>query len=326
MTEPLISVIIPVYNVEKYLEKCISSVVGQTYKNIEIILVDDGSTDKSGTMCDLLAEKDSRIVVIHKANGGLSSARNAGLDIAKGDYIGFVDSDDWIEPDMYACLLRNMLKESADISACGVYYHRNSKTKTDRDITGYRVFSRYEAVNCVIQRNSIIKAYVWSKLYSKHIFSKLRFPEGKTYEDLFTILPVIDAAEKIVVTMQPKYHYIKRPGSITTSEFSSSSWDLVESRRAFHEYLLDKYPELAKYAEYLCLVSYYRVLDKMLLSKTAVDRQEKKALVEFLRENTAKVLKNPQMTKKRKIAAIALYGSEHAYLLLLHLQSMLERL
>jgi len=326
MTEPLISVIIPVYNVEEYLEKCINSVIAQTYRNIEIIMVDDGSTDKSGTMCALLAEKDSRIVVIHKANGGLSSARNAGLNIAKGDYIGFVDSDDWIEPDMYECLISNMLKENADISICGIYYNRESKTKTDRDITGYRVFSRYEAVNCVIQRNSIIKAYVWSKLYSKHIFSKLRFPEGKTYEDLFTILPVIDAAEKIVVTMQPKYHYIKRPGSITTSEFSSSSWDWVESRRAFHEYLLDKYPELAKHAEYLCLVSYYRVLDKMLLSKTEVDRQEKKALVDFLRENTAKVLKNPQMTKKRKIAAIALYGSEHAYLLLLHLQSMLERL
>ena len=118
MAEPLISVIIPVYNVEKYLEKCINSVIGQTYKNIEIIIVDDGSTDKSGLICDFFAGKDTRIVVIHKVNGGLSSARNAGLDIAKGDYIGFVDSDDWIEPDMYECLLCNMLKENAD-KYCG---------------------------------------------------------------------------------------------------------------------------------------------------------------------------------------------------------------
>ena len=324
MTEPLISVIIPVYNVEKYLEKCISSVVGQTYKNIEIILVDDGSTDKSGTMCDLLAEKDSRIVVIHKANGGLSSARNAGLDIAKGDYIGFVDSDDWIEPDMYESLLRNMLKESADISACGVYYHRNSKMKTDRDITGYRVFSRCEAIDCAVRNNGFIKVYAWNKLYSKHVFSKLRFPEGKTYEDLFIILPAIDSAEKIVVTKQPKYHYLKRPGSITNSEYGHSTWDIVEARRFFHKYLLDRYPELAEQAEYFCLISYYRVLDKMLLSKTAVDRREKKALIGYLRESTGKVLKYPQVTKKRKIAAIVLYVSEYAYLLSLHLYSMLE--
>ena len=324
MAGPLISVIIPVYNVEKYLEKCINSVIGQTYKNIEIIIVDDGSTDKSGLICDFFAGKDTRIVVIHKVNGGLSSARNAGLDIAKGDYIGFVDSDDWIEPDMYECLLCNMLKENADISVCGVYYSRENKTKTDKDTTSYCVLSRYEAICSTVRNNGLIKVYAWNKLYSRHVFEKLRFPEGKTYEDWYTILPAIDAAKIIVVSMQPKYHYLKRPGSITNSEYGHSTWDIVEARRFFHKYLLDRYPELAEQAEYFCLISYYRVLDKMLLSKTAVDRREKKALIGYLRESTGKMLKYPQVTKKRKIAAITLYVSEYAYLLSLHLYSMLE--
>ena len=121
MNEPLVSVIVPVYKVEKYLDKCVESIVGQTYKNLEIILVDDGSPDNCPAMCDKWADRDSRIKVIHKQNGGVSSARNAGIDAVQGEFIGFVDSDDWLEPDMYDCLVKNALEYNADISRCGYF-------------------------------------------------------------------------------------------------------------------------------------------------------------------------------------------------------------
>ena len=121
MNEPLVSVIVPVYKVGKYLDKCVESIVGQTYKNLEIILVDDGSPDNCPAMCDKRAERDSRIKVIHKQNGGVSSARNVGIDAAQGEFIGFVDSDDWLEPDMYDCIVKNALEYNADISRCGYF-------------------------------------------------------------------------------------------------------------------------------------------------------------------------------------------------------------
>ena len=120
MNKPLISVIVPVYKVEKYLERCVKSICAQTYQNLEIVLVDDGSPDQCGEMCDMFAKQDSRIRVVHKENGGLSDARNAGLDVMTGDYVGFVDSDDWIEPDMYQVLYERLIKEKAEISCCGM--------------------------------------------------------------------------------------------------------------------------------------------------------------------------------------------------------------
>ena len=186
MNRPLISVIIPVYEVEAFLHKCIDSVIGQTYRELEIILVDDGSPDNCGDVCDEYAAVDSRIKVIHKQNGGLSDARNAGLDAASGEFIGFVDSDDHIEPDMFECLYQALYTSGSDISICNHII--------DNEITGNMTsaagpesesslrMTQKEALSVLID-DLIIRNYMWNKLYRASLFEGLRFPAVKVFED-----------------------------------------------------------------------------------------------------------------------------------------------
>jgi len=187
MQNPLISIIIPIYKVEDYIRCCIDSILSQTYKNLEIILVDDGSPDNCGSVCEEYSLKDKRIKVIYKKNGGLSSARNAGLDIASGEYIGFVDSDDWIENDMYESLYNAIIFHKADISVCGRYIASGNKITTISDSEKAEVFTRCEALSeLVLDEYSGMKNFAWDKLYKKELFDNVRYPEGKCYEDIFT--------------------------------------------------------------------------------------------------------------------------------------------
>ena len=167
MSQALISVIIPVYKVEKYLDRCLESIVNQTYKNLEIILIDDGSPDNCPAICDEYAQKDSRIKVIHKANGGVSSARNKGIDVATGDYIGFVDSDDWIEPDMYETLIKNAEQYNSDISRCSYVISESMSGQTSKSQDNGTIFLE-DSIE--MRRNQICSncnANVWSGIYKK---------------------------------------------------------------------------------------------------------------------------------------------------------------
>lgn len=181
----LISIVVPVYKVEPYLDKCISSIVNQTYKNLEIILVDDGSPDNCPAMCDAWAEKDNRIRVIHKPNGGLSDARNAGMSVATGELMAFVDSDDWIAPDMYEKLYHRLTEDGSDIAACGVQMVWEDNTPP-RMLTrpGSRTLNRDEAMQAIIEE-SCLKQPVWYKLYKSKLVRDIRFPVGKYHEDVF---------------------------------------------------------------------------------------------------------------------------------------------
>lgn len=210
----LISVIVPVYNVENYLGKCLDSIINQTYKNIEIIVVDDGSTDSSGRLCDEYAERDVRIKVIHKDNGGLSDARNAGLDICKGDYIGFIDSDDTIDTDMYETLYNNICKYNADVSMC--------KNK-NIDETGPHLYIKDKGVKVYDDKLSILQELllgkglsvsVCVKLFRRKIFSDIRFEYGKFYEDVWAFWPIYEKTQRLVVDYIAKYNYFLRDGSI----------------------------------------------------------------------------------------------------------------
>ena len=181
----LISVIIPVYNVEKYLDRCVESVVNQTYKNLEIILIDDGSTDNCLAKCDEWARKDSRIKVIHKKNGGLSDARNAGLKIAQGKYIGFVDSDDWIRCDMYQMLYERLQIDDSDIAACGVeMIWEDGKSSQLLTKMGKCVLNKQEAMRAIVEE-TWLKQPVWYKLYRTESIQGILFPIGKYHEDVF---------------------------------------------------------------------------------------------------------------------------------------------
>lgn len=216
--QPLISIIVPVYNVKNYLEKCLQSVCGQTYRNLEIILIDDGSSDGSGELCDLFARRDGRIKVVHQANAGQSVARNRGLDMAQGEYLGFVDSDDWIEPDMYEFLYRLLRENEADISICSHYIETATKTRVKHASGRFSCFSCEEAVRTLV-KDKRIRNYMWDKLYKRQLFDGVYFPENRVFEDIAISYRIFYRTRKVVMQDSPKYHYLKREGSTTQGKW-----------------------------------------------------------------------------------------------------------
>ena len=227
---PLISVIVPVYKVKKYLRKCVDSILAQTYTNLEIILVDDGSPDNCGIICDEYAAKDSRIKVIHQPNGGLSAARNAGLDIATGDYIGFVDSDDYIDPDMYEKLYNALIENDADVSICNyeyvddMYQTMNVYSPMENKIYGY-----IEAINNLFVEYYCYYVTVWNRLYKSELLLTLRFEVNKKFEDAFIAHHIFLKCQKIVTIKDKLYYYLQRNDSIMGYKLSVSKTDELEA-------------------------------------------------------------------------------------------------
>ncbi|MBR5496893.1 MAG: glycosyltransferase [Clostridia bacterium] len=218
----LVTIIIPVYNVEKYLKSCVESLTKQTHKDIEIILVDDGSPDNSGILCDTLAETDSRIVVIHKENGGVSSARNAALDIMKGDFVTFVDGDDYVDEDFISCMYNAITKNNADIATCGHY--RVEFDGTLKSI--YTLSDNAEDIICKTGIESLTDMFYGetcsassgSKLYKRCFFDNLRFPDYVMGEDTYVVYHAFSEAEKIAHTNKPLYYYVQHESSVTNKK------------------------------------------------------------------------------------------------------------
>lgn len=214
----LISVIIPVYKVEQYLDECINSVVNQSYKNLEIILVDDGSPDKCPKMCDGWAKRDNRIKVVHKQNGGLSSARNAGLDVANGDYFAFVDSDDWIAPTMYEDLYNAIIKYNADVAVSKIQkcfpdgHISDFNTNWNHQINEDTVFEKKEYLHLCLSTK--LDSTAWNKLYKKHLFINVRFKEDRLTEDYLMTYYLINNINKVIYLNKVHYNYRVRPNGI----------------------------------------------------------------------------------------------------------------
>ena len=249
MNKPLVSIIIPVYNVEKYLKKCLDSVVNQTYNNLEIILVDDGSTDKSPEICDEYAEKDSRIVVVHKRNNNDSSARNVGLDIFKGEFVAFVDSDDYAESD-YIEYLYNLLKDNkADISCCNYIeideYGNYKKVKNyeNQIINGNK--------NCIkdIVNHENLTYTIWGKLFSRKFFIKERF-KGICCQEVMLLLNILSKCNSIYVSREPKYFYLIRKDSISHSIVFNKLEHRIKVHYELVAFIHKNFTDLDKYAKY----------------------------------------------------------------------------
>ena len=239
----LISVIVPVYKVEKYLDKCVQSIVDQTYRNLEIILVDDGSPDRCGEMCDIWAAKDGRIRVIHTPNRGSSAARNTALDTAQGDLIAFVDSDDYLAPGMLEHLY-SLLNEDADIAECdfvNVYHDEYEFRMTDDAV---RSFSTQDAMLENI-RDRIFRQVIWNKLYRCHTLEGVRFPVGKKIDDEFFTYRAIGNAGKLVRSEQKLYAYRQQADSIMHT-VPVRTWFLsVEAMAQRHAYIMEHFPDLS---------------------------------------------------------------------------------
>ena len=227
----LISVIVPVYNVEKYLRRCIDSILNQTYQNLEIILIDDGSTDNSGAICDEYIKKDNRILVIHQENKGLAGARNSGLDIAKGKYIGCVDSDDYIHPEMYERLYNLIVSTNTDMAVCGYHPIYSSDYKLypmgDADI---EIHTNTEAMEKLYEPFcQIYWVEAWNKLYSRWIFDKIRYPEGINFEDNYIYHRILETVKTIVYTHERLLYYYQREDSIMRENYSLKKLDELKS-------------------------------------------------------------------------------------------------
>ena len=242
--EDLISIIIPVYKVEKYIYKCIDSVLNQTYKNLEIILVDDGSPDKCPEICEEYAKKDNRIKIIHKKNGGLSDARNAGLKVATGKYIGFVDSDDYIEKDMYQVLYNNIIKTNSDISIVNLKEVKENEIIENnvKDEQNTIEYTKLEGLKKLIENK--IKSYAWNKLYKKEILNNIEFPVGRKMEDLAVMHKIFEKANKIVYTDKIEYYYLQRGDSILGNIDLKLTKDLFYFVTERYKYMIKKYPQL----------------------------------------------------------------------------------
>ncbi len=285
---PLLSVIIPVYNAEEYLNRCVESVRNQTYSNLEIILIDDGSSDKSGEICDKYAAEDKRIRVIHKQNGGQSSARNMGLDIASGELIGFVDSDDYIQSNMYEFLFYLMNKYHADISCCN--YERLDKSGHIRfcsdDLDEELVLSGKESLRMLLSQQKIIYA-PWNKLYKRNDFwDKNRFID-MIYEDQEITARCLANAKSVIYSGKPLYYYWRNEKSTTMQEFSAKQFDAVNARKLMIPIYQKHCPELVDEVKISYITTGIFILHKSSKNKKFKNERKKlcKDMDSFLKEN-----------------------------------------
>lgn len=269
----LISVIIPVYKVEAYLTACVDSVLAQTYQNIEIILVDDGSPDRCPQMCDEFAARDSRIRVIHKENGGLSSARNAGIDAAKGDYLAFIDSDDLWTPVFLERLQAALTEAGADFSVCLFRrFQGEAPTELPRQAET-EVLNQREAFDCLFGIRNENMVVAPNKLYRRHIFYSLRYPVGKVHEDEAVIHEVIGKAKTVAWVEEAHYLYREAPNSITTAKFNLKRLDetIAKERRIafFVEQGMQDLADRTRLAYLSCLMRLYRTVQAELEDQAA---------------------------------------------------------
>lgn len=292
----VISVIVPVYNVENYLKKCINSIINQTFKNLEIILVDDGSSDRSGDICDEYCKLDKRIKVIHKKNGGLSSARNIGIDNATGTYISFIDSDDWIEENLYEHCI-SLFREKVDIINFGIQRNYSDGSFSDKKSDEYKLLNNKEAV---ISLNTFRNVDVSScnKIYRRSLFNKIRFPEGKLCEDCYIMYKIFLKANRIVITPFIGYHYFKRIGSITQNK--NVNMDFIYAHYEQMIYLDKNYPDLAVIGEssyaFSNLTVYNTIIAKNIKNKKMIKEIRKNS-----RKYSRKVYFNPYLNTNKKI-------------------------
>ena len=308
MYDTKISVIVPVYNVGAYLPECVRSIREQTHRNLEILLVDDGATDGSGELCDVWAAEDDRIRVIHQENGGLSAARNSALDVATGDFIGFVDGDDWVSPDFFEHLLRALRESGAEISICG---YRRVYPGGHRDVrpSGKQLLSAQEAIARFMTRCDGIRENMFTSLYARHLFEGIRFPVGRVYEDVATKYRLMERAERISVIPDCIYFYRQRSGSITQIPFSDKRYDLLRAIREMQEDpYLQKDPLLREAVSYRKMMTACDLLKDAAMTLTHPERAPYEKMLQnaylHVHKNRRRILRNPRLSKLYKGIAV----------------------
>lgn len=302
-TLPLISIIIPMYNVEGFISECLDSVIAQTYKNIEIIIVDDGSTDNSHKIASSYLEKDNRIKIFQKQNGGLSDARNFGIEKSSGMFLFFLDSDDFL-PAYAIEYLVDLIKKHRTKIAVGAHTILKDSKKIYKGL-GAEKEKLFESKNAIkeILLDREIDLSTWAKLYDKSLFTSVTFPVGKNFEDTATTYKLFFQCDKIAVGGNPVYFYRIRENSITTSIDFSKKYLLIENTKEMCKSITEKYPDMQTAANRRLVWAYFSTLNQVLKSKNKSEyKREQKEIVDFLLSQKMEILSKDEYEKKQKIA------------------------
>ncbi len=301
----LVSIIIPVYNVEGYIARCIESVINQTYNKLEIILIDDGSSDNSGKICDEYARKDTRIKVIHKENGGVSSARNAGLDVATGEYIGFVDSDDYIDVNMYECLVNSIKYSGCSIVVCG-YHELLGGAIRDVEICEKETsIPGREGIIRLIE-DKTYRGYLWNRLYKRELFDGIKFPETIVMEDLYVNHLLFEKVDKIHLLNKALYYYIRREDSVTMKRRTKTDVAVFCYHMDSYKRFADDFKETEKLLNSRRISAAFNVLLNIDANKLQDEYQEVYDMAYNLLKSNSYLLESEQISAG-KIKKIKLY-------------------
>lgn len=305
-TEPLISIVVPIYTVEKYLNRCVDSILNQTYHNIEVILVDDGSPDRCGVICDEYQKKDTRIKVIHKKNGGLSDARNAGIKIAHGEYITCIDSDDFISSFFLENLWTAMKKSKCEIATSWFvdYYEGDKIPKAQKlDIKDIQVLNREEFYERLLYQDGV-EVTAWGKLYKANLFQGVEYPVGKLYEDIPTTYRLVEKTTRIAVIPNIDYFYFQRKTSIARVIFSIAKMDAIRHMDDFRNFITVNYPSLKKAAE----CRYFSTVCNIIFQIKDTDYENERIMLwKEIKKYRKCIVFNSSARKKARVAAVISY-------------------
>ncbi|MBR5638424.1 MAG: glycosyltransferase family 2 protein [Muribaculaceae bacterium] len=299
----MVSVIIPIYNVQDYLARCIDSVLAQTYKDLEIILVDDGSHDTSGDICDEYDIKYRHVRVIHKTNGGLSDARNAGLEVAQGHYVTFIDGDDYVHPCFVEALLRTIEQTGAQIAACTWQELKDGDTPRDVNIENAKskTYTKSEAINTVFYQGELNHS-ACSRIFEKQLFDDLRFPEGALYEDLAVIYPLLRKVEKVALLKAPMYYYMHRTGSIITT-MSLRRTQVLDHLEKLEKQVAEEAPQYLPAVRSRHLSACFNML-RLMPARDPKWQPTKKRCWDYIKKMRISCLKDMKVRAKNKAACI----------------------
>lgn len=300
MKNPLISIILPIYNVQAYLDKCMKSLFLQTYENLEFVMIDDGSDIECSKLCDTYLGKDARVVVYHKKNGGLSDARNYGINRATGEYITCIDPDDYVDCDYVEYLYKILVKYKAKMSiAQHRVYYDNGSIK-ENGTYGDEALKTEQCLERMLYHD-VIDTSAWGKLYHKSLFEKVKYPKGKLFEDIGTTYALMLQCDYIAVGYESKYNYIFHNNSIVNGKFNLKKLDLIEMTDLMATDVLNSYPNLEKAVKRRQLYARFSTLNQMLNVGEEFEK-EKKEIVNYIKKNKMEIFKNKRAPKRDKIA------------------------
>lgn len=310
MEHPLISVILPIYNVERYLPLCMESLRAQTYENLELVLIDDGSEDKCAELCDRYARQDKRVTFYHKQNGGVSDARNYGLEHARGEYITYVDPDDFVDLDYIEYLYHILRKYDAKMSICQHRIRYSAGTVKERGALGDEALSALDCLRRLLYHD-VIDTSAWAKLYHRSLFRTVRYPVGRIFEDAAATYRLIKECDRIAVGYESKYNYVFHENSIVNSEFRPNKLDLIEVTDLMAEDIRKWYPELEDAAVRRQVYARFSTLNQMLETQDYLETRNE--IIRFIKEHKKDILWNRQAPRRDKEAMLLLLADYRLY-------------